>query len=159
DKAELTRLCAEHGVPTPEVTFPKSRDEAEALAHQMGYPVVMKAMDSRVLAQRPEARSVQITRTPAQLLDAYDRMEDPTAPNYMLQEYIPGGPESIWMFNGYFDHESECRVAFTGQKIRQYPRGTGSTTLGICHHSPEVVASTRALMKGIGYRGIVDMGY
>ena len=21
----------------------------------------------------------------------------------MLQEYIPGTPESVWMFNGYFD--------------------------------------------------------
>ena len=63
------------------------------------------------------------------------------------------------MFNGYFDEHSECLIAFTGRKIRQYPAYAGVTSLGICQTNNEVEATTRAFMKAIGYRGIVDMGY
>jgi D-aspartate ligase len=86
-------------------------------------------------------------------------MEDTSEPNLMLQEYIPGTPDHSWMFNGYFDAHSECRVAFTGQKIRQFPRNTGATTLGVSRQNDEVVETTKTLMKQLGYRGLVDMNY
>jgi len=63
------------------------------------------------------------------------------------------------MFNGYFDERSECRVAFTGKKIRQSPPYTGATTLGVCADNPAVQDSTTRLMKAVGYRGILDIGY
>ena len=59
-------------------------------------------------------------------------MEDPADPNLMLQEYIPGGDDSIWMFNGYFDANSDCLAGFTGRKLRQTPPYTGVTSLGVC---------------------------
>jgi len=30
-----------------------------------------------------------------ELLEAYDSMEDPRDPNLMLQEYIPGGDDTV----------------------------------------------------------------
>ena len=159
DKGHLARLCDTHDIPTPQVTFPKDRDGAAADAAVLGYPVVIKSMDPRLLRMRPNARSVVLAHDRDELLEHYDTMEDTTHPNLMLQEYIPGGSESVWMFNGYFDERSECRVGFTGQKVRQYPRGTGATSLGICRHNEEVVETTRRMMRAIGYRGIVDMGY
>jgi ubiquinone/menaquinone biosynthesis C-methylase UbiE len=77
----------------------------------------------------------------------------------MLQEYIPGGPETVWMFNGYFDSSSRGLVGFTGQKLRQHPPYTGMSTLAVVRDNPEVRALTEQLMSAIGYRGIVDMGY
>jgi len=41
-----------------------------------------------------------IIRTARELLEYYDRTEDPANPNIMLQEYIPGGDDTVWMFNG-----------------------------------------------------------
>ena len=38
---------------------------------------------------------------------AYDRLEDPEAPNIMLQDYIPGDSDSVWVYTGYFDADSE----------------------------------------------------
>jgi D-aspartate ligase len=77
----------------------------------------------------------------------------------MLQEYIPGTPESVWMFNGYFDEQSECRIGITGKKIRQSPPYTGATTLGVCESNNTVHETTTRLMKALGYRGILDIGY
>ncbi len=86
-------------------------------------------------------------------------METPTLHNVMLQEYIPGTPETVWMFNGYFDDQSECKVGFTGKKIRQSPPYTGATTLGVCLANETVRETTVRFMKTIGYRGILDIGY
>ena len=93
------------------------------------------------------------------MLAAFDRMGAPGQPNTMLQEYVPGGADSVWMFNGYFDGRSECLVGFCGQKLRQYPPYTGITSLGICRPNEVVAETTKAFMKEVGYRGILDIGY
>jgi predicted ATP-grasp superfamily ATP-dependent carboligase len=100
-----------------------------------------------------------LVREPGELLARYDALEDPAQPNLMLQEYIPGGEDSVWMFNGYFDARSECLLGFTGKKLRQYPAYIGATSLGICLANEVVEAVTKTFMKAIGYRGILDIGY
>src|SRR2546430_17218802 len=100
-----------------------------------------------------------IVRSPSELLERYDRMEDPESPNLMLQEYIPGGDDCVWMFNGYFNENSDCLFAMTGKKIRQAPVYTGYTSLGICLENETVKKTTIEFMKKIGYRGILDIGY
>jgi D-aspartate ligase len=100
-----------------------------------------------------------IAKDADELLRSYDEIEDPDEPNLMLQEYIPGPPESVWMFNGYFDSESRCLVSFTGRKLRQHPAYTGMTSLGICLRNDDVDAGTRDLMAKVGYRGVVDIGW
>ncbi len=95
----------------------------------------------------------------SELLDYWDDVDQEGDPNLMLQEYIPGGPETVWMFNGYFDDSSHCLVGFTGQKLRQHPPYTGMSTLAVVRDNPEVRSLAERLLSSIGYRGIVDMGY
>ena len=157
-KKELHFLCKEAGVPTPEAAFPQSRADVAAFVEGAAFPVVMKRIASW-LPEHLAQESVTIVHSPQELLDEYKKAEVSGNPNVMLQEYIPGGPESVWMFNGYFANDSECLAAFTGKKIRQSPPLTGATTLGICLHNQTVEDITRDFMRKIGYRGIVDMGY
>jgi predicted ATP-grasp superfamily ATP-dependent carboligase len=158
-KKDLHFLCKSLGLPTPEAVFPRSRDDVREFCEHATFPVALKSIDSRVLRHRPAARSVVIASSPVELLAEYDRAEVPNQPNLMLQEYIPGGAETIWMFNGYFDANSDCLFGITARKLRQHPPYTGITSLGVCVDHPEVVSQTRKLMKALGYRGIVDMGY
>jgi ubiquinone/menaquinone biosynthesis C-methylase UbiE len=106
------------------------------------------------LRLRPEARSVVIVQHRDELLETYEQMELGGAPNLMVQEYLPGRADSVWMFNGYFDKYSECLVSFTGTKLRQYPPSTGATSLGVCRHNPAVEQTAKDLLKSIGYHGI-----
>jgi predicted ATP-grasp superfamily ATP-dependent carboligase/ubiquinone/menaquinone biosynthesis C-methylase UbiE len=158
-KKELYLLCKRLDVPTPETAFPRARDQVLSFAERAQFPVVVKAIDPLLLHQREQARSVVIARDAEALLDAYDRMEVPEQPNLMLQEYIPGGAESIWMFNGYLDHRSRCLVGFTGVKLRQCLPHTGQTSLGICRHNPVIQEATEEFLASVGYRGIVDLGW
>jgi D-aspartate ligase len=158
-KQELALLCRRLGIPAPETAVPQSRSEVAAFADQAQFPVVGKAIDPMLLRQRAGTRSVVIVQDADTLLEAYEAMEVDGIPNSLLQEYIPGGPDSIWMFNGYFDNRSECLFGFTGTKLRQYPPYTGPACLAVCRRNPPLEQATKAFLKTIGYHGIVDLGY
>jgi D-aspartate ligase len=158
-KAEMYHLARRHGIPTPHTVFPRSRrDVLDFIATRPPFPVMLKGIDGVRLQQRSGARMFRV-RDAAELLARYDAVEDPGEPNVMFQEYIPGGEDSVWMFNGYFDARSECLLGFTGKKLRQYPAYIGATCLGICLANPAVDAVTRSFMKAVGYHGILDIGY
>jgi D-aspartate ligase len=160
DKGRLYELCKELNIQAPETVFPQTRADVEALIDRGAtFPLVVKSMDPRVRRQRPGEGSVTIVNTPQELLDLYRRFESLDGQNLMVQEYVPGGPETIWIFNGYFNEKSDCLAGFTGRKIRQYPADTGLASLGVCEHNDYVMETTQRLMKTIGYRGIVDLGF
>jgi len=94
-----------------------------------------------------------------ELIKNYLRMEDPEMPNLMLQEYIPGDDDQIYIFNGYFDRGSRCLAGFTGHKIRQFPVHVGCASLGVCLWNEKVAQTTIRFMQAIGYQGILDIGY
>lgn len=158
-KRTLQALCDAHGIDSARCEYPASRQDLLRILQDWQFPGVLKSIDPDLLRQRPGAKSVTIASTPAELVAAYDAMEVPGHPNLMLQEYIPGNADSVWMFNGCFDAQSDCIFGLTGQKLRQSPIRTGATSLGVCVSNPIVLETTRRFMKAIGYRGIVDLGY
>lgn len=160
DKRGMYFLAKKHGVPTAETAFPRCRRDVVQFLEgdQATFPIMLKGQNSWLLQQRTGLRMI-VVRDAKELLEKYDDLEDPANPNLMLQEYIPGGDDSVWMFNGYFDERSECLLGFTGRKLRQYPVYTGMTSLGICLKNEIVEQTTKAFMKAVGYTGILDIGY
>jgi D-aspartate ligase len=156
-KRGLYHLATRHQLPTPATRFPQSKADVLTSIGEMSFPVMLKAVDGLRLARRTGTKMV-VCHNLRDLLENYERLEDPECPNLMLQEYIPGGAESVWMFNGYFDSRSECLVSYTGKKLRQCPIHTGATSLGICLRNPVVEESITAFMKAVGYRGMLDVG-
>jgi predicted ATP-grasp superfamily ATP-dependent carboligase len=156
-KEGMRMLCAEHGIPTPAATSPRSRDDVEAFVASTTFPVVLKGLDGGRFERLADARVV-VAETADELWRVWARL-DPEDPDVLIQEYIPGGPESVWMFNGYFDRDSRCLLGITGQKLRQYPPYTGFTSLGICRDNAAVRETTCAFMAKLGYRGVLDLGY
>jgi D-aspartate ligase len=157
NKKEMFYLAKKYGVPTPEACFPTSLDDVISFCKDASFPVVMKEM-FRTGSPRL-GKQMYIAKTKTELLNLYRLHEDFKDPSFMLQEYIPGGDESIWMFNGYFNRDSDCLFAMTGRKIRQSPIHKGVTSLGVCIHNPEIDQITKRFMKNIGYKGILDIGY
>jgi D-aspartate ligase len=156
-KREMFELCQRHGIPTPLSVFPESEAELLAQAERFRFPMVVKCINAADAP--PSSPRVTIAGNRAELLAAYRAMASPGVHNVMLQEHIPGTPETVWMFNGYFDGQSHCQAGFTGKKIRQSPPYTGVTTLGVCLPNATVLETTTSLMQAVGYRGILDIGY
>lgn len=157
-KEGMARLATKYGVPTPAAAFPKLRQDVLEFISRATFPVMVKGVYASVL-WKSTGEKMFIVRSAPELLERYDAAEDLANPNWMLQEYIPGGDDTVWMLNGYFNHRSDCLVAFTGKKIRQYPIGHGSTSLGICLENETVRKTTVEFMKNLGYQGILDIGY
>jgi predicted ATP-grasp superfamily ATP-dependent carboligase len=157
-KRELHLLCKRLGVPSPRALFPEAAEEALEQAQELGFPIVAKRIDGWLPSADPQAPSVHIARDAGDLRDAFGRMQSAERANVMLQEFLPGTPRSVWMFNGYFDEQSEALVAFTGRKLRQHPPYSGVTSLGEATANVDVDRSMRRLLRGVDYRGIVDAG-
>jgi len=158
DKREAFYLAQRLGIPTPTAVFPQSRDDVLAWLARAVFPVALKRIDRTRLDART-GTSMVIVRSERELLEQYEKLEDPACPNLMLQEYIPGGDDTVWMFNGYFNSASECVAGFTGRKLRQHPVHRGSTSLGISDRNDTVERVTVRFMKAVGYRGILDVDY
>jgi len=151
-------LCGLYSIPAPVTFFPHSRDDVLGYLKTADFPVILKGIDTIALLRRAGAR-MAIVQDPASLLKLYDEWETPQARNLMIQEYIPGPTEAVWMFNGYFDDRSECLLGMTGRKIRQFPDRRGVTSLGVCVANEALNTLASDLMKALNYRGILDLDF
>ena len=157
-KKGMYEMALEHHVPSPVTLFPKSLEDVKAFLPRTTFPVMLKGIFGNRLQARFRRRMV-IVQSSEELIEKYQEMEDPEMPNLMLQEYIPGDDDQIYIFNGYFDRNSRCLAAFTGHKIRQFPVHVGCASLGVCRWNEEVARTTIRFMQAIGYQGILDIGY
>ena len=158
-KRGLYDLCLEHDVPTASTAFPQSRDEAREAIERAVFPLVLKPIDKARWFQQRHGIPMFIARDAPEALAAYDRFEEPEAPNLMLQEYIPGPSASVWVFTGYFDDDCELLFGAGGTKLRQYPIHVGTTCFGDVRSNPELEKVTARFVKALGYRGVFDCGY
>ena len=153
-KRGMYELCVSHGIPTPRTLFPSSVDDVAAKLEELSFPVVVKVVDSLAGGASRLPRTT-IAGNPEAAVASVRRLNG----NALVQEYVPGGAESVWMFNGYFDERGDCLFGLTGRKLRQHPASGGITSLGLCVRNDTVHELTRRLMRAIGYHGILDCGF
>lgn len=157
-KRAMYDLARHHGLKTPLTLFPQSLREVDACMTKLFFPVLVKGVWGNRL-QSEAGFKMKLISSSTELYDCYQRLSLAAASNIMLQEYIPGGDDQIYIFNGYFNETAECLAAFTGFKIRQSPIHFGSASLGECRWRAEVAEMTTTFLKKVGYRGVVDIGY
>lgn len=157
-KREMHYLARAHGVPTAETAFPANRQQVVDFADSANFPLMLKAIDGTRLNARC-GKKMFIVQNREELLRIYDAVEEPGNPNLMLQEYIPGPDDSIWMFDGYFNRQSQCLAAFTGKKLRQCPAFSGYTCLGVCQENEVVRTTAIRFLQALTYAGLVDIDF
>lgn len=158
NKKAMYLLAKRLSIPTPDTVFPESPAEVLEFCERAQYPVMLKASDN-IHTSRWAGKKMVIARSKDELLGQYQAMEDGSHPSLMIQEYIPGGDDSVWMLNGYFDEHADCLFSITAKKIHQTPVYTGMTALGVCLPNPAIESATRVLARAVGYKGILDIGY
>jgi D-aspartate ligase len=152
-------LCRRVGIPAPETQSPRSREDVLKFAQTGKFPVVVKGENGEFLRKKKETARVAMVDTESELLEIFSLNAAAGRPGILLQEFIPGRDDTICMFNGYFNRQSDCLFGATGWKLRQFPAHRGSTSLGICEKNDVVAAQTLKLMRAVGYSGPLDAGY
>ena len=157
-KTQMHVLARRLQIPTPATfSLQTRRDRLECLK-KMELPIMIKGIAVPPGRSSGQARKL-IIRNRQRLLALYDLVGNDVVRDLIAQEYIPGGEDTVWMFNGYFDARSECLAGFTGRKLRQCPPYTGVTSLGICQKNDAVEQIAKRFVKAVGYCGIVDMDF
>lgn len=157
-KRQTFDLCRRLNIPTVDTVSPHSREDVINFGRASGFPVVVKGESGEFLGRKASRLRVAIVANEKELLEIFDLNAASGPPGIILQEYIPGGDDAIWMFNGYFNHQSECLFGAAGRKLRQFPPHRGSTSLGLCAQNIEVEEQTKRLMQAVSYRGPLDIG-
>jgi D-aspartate ligase len=154
DKWEMYKLAMNRQIPAPVTARPTSGADLDDFVVKTGFPLVLKPANPYL--PNPPAKAIIRSRT-----DLKDAVRDEVKRgswNFILQEYIPGGVESVWMCNGYFGRDTGHGVVFTGKKLRQLS-STGVASLAICLPNDTVASQTCRFMTEVGYRGCVGIGY
>jgi D-aspartate ligase len=158
-KKEMHQIAKRSDIPTPETSFPTTRDEVLDYLSVARFPILVKPIYNNMHLGRVRPWRIFLVHNARELLDCYELIEDPVNPNVMLQEYIPGPDSATWTFNGYFDRDSRCLMGLTGRKLRNYPPYFGQASLGICQRNDEVEKNAVIFMERIGYSGPLDIGF
>jgi predicted ATP-grasp superfamily ATP-dependent carboligase len=157
DKHSLAGICAMAGAAHPRTIRPASWPELIAAEPPGGrWPVVLKRVAPWAEPSVPALPSTVLVhgRPLLEQLAALATAEDP---GLLLQEYLPPSPAGDWFFHGYYDAAGTARFSGTGVKRRSWPAYTGLTVLGQSADNRKVHAEVDALLRAVGYVGIVDV--
>ncbi|MFI0240881.1 ATP-grasp domain-containing protein [Streptomyces sp. NPDC016845] len=155
-KQGLYELCGEHGVPTPEAVFPRSRAEVEEFAGQPDrFPVVAKNREAFTRRSEPAVNGTTLIRTPAALRGLARTWGE--RPGVILQEYLPREDAEDWIVHAYVGRDATPRALFTGVKIRSWPPYAGMTAHAYGVGNPVLADLVMRFVKQLGFVGIIDL--
>jgi D-aspartate ligase len=155
-KGEFDVLTRMKGLPVPR-TLGWDGDAEDAIA-SADFPVIVKPkhkvewQHSEVFEELFEGKGKgRVFRDGKALLadPAFLKRKD----SLIVQEYIPGGDESIFSFHGFAGRDSEVLAFFCGRKIRTYPKLVGESCFLQLVKDDELVEVGRHIIRTLGFKG------
>lgn len=153
DKISFLRYAEERGFPIPRTFFLTDRSDAERAAESLKFPAVLKPpVKTQRWLSGVHAKALRVEDAD-NLLALYDRAR-PFSDVLLAQEWVEGGDANLFSCNCYFDAASEPLVTFVARKLRQWPPGTGTSSLGEECRNDVVLEETIRLFRGVNFHGL-----
>lgn len=141
------------GFPVPTTVLLASRQQAVEAAALLRFPAVVKpGLRTTRWTEATSEKAFKVD-SPAELVSIYDRVGG-TADVLIAQEWIPGEVSDLYSVNCYFSAEGELLATFVAKKLRQWPRQTGQSSMGIEVRNDEALDISIRLLSSVGYRGL-----
>lgn len=157
DKLCTYRTAVAAGVPTPRFWTPSSRREVEGLLPELSFPLMVKPRLSHTYEAKFH-RKYALTRTPEQLLAAFDEVEQ-AGIEAMLVEMIEGPDDRSCSYYTYLDEQGEPLFDFTKRLFRRFPTNMGGACYHITDWNPEVKELSLKLLRQAGVRGLANVEF
>ena len=156
-KGGLAELCAAHGTPTPRTAVPTSWAEVAQFTSVAQFPCVVKNPEPFSRLVTPAVAATTKVANLSELESALSNWQ-PGEP-LLIQEFVPEEDSEDWYVEAVFDDAGAPVVAFSGQKLRAYPVGTGVGTLSVSTVNRRVLDVACDFAGKIGYSGACDMDW
>jgi D-aspartate ligase len=150
DKSRTAAIAEACGVAAPRTLVPRSEEDLEALAEQVGFPLLLKPAEGHLFIER-FGRKMHRVDTIASLRALYRRSHD-AGLTVMLQELIPGDDRSVVNYNAYVT-DGVPRVEFTARQLRKAPPQFGSPRVAVSERIPEVIEPGRTILAAMEFEG------
>lgn len=153
DKVRFHALADELGLPLPRTLVLRNRSQAERAARELRFPCLLKPPLKTAVWQAKVGEKVCRVKDAEELLETYQRCSAWAGP-LVAQEWI-GGPDSeLYSCNCSYSARGEPIVTFVARKLRQWPPGAGTSSLGEECRNDEVRALALRLFGAVGFRGL-----
>jgi predicted ATP-grasp superfamily ATP-dependent carboligase len=153
DKVKFYRYAQENGFPIPKTYFISSREEAEAAAVSLTFPVILKPPYRPIeWRQQTHEKAFKVANT-EELLSHYAKLGK-LVDILIAQEWIDGNDTNHITSNCYFNNDSQPLVTFTTRKLRQWPQRTGQGCFGEAYRDDHVACETIRLYQSVGFQGL-----
>ena len=154
DKAQVQRLAAALGIPTPRTYARRPEERAEDLSHRLAYPVILKYRDGEALGLKSWER-YRIARDPGQFQAYYSAMAQVQA-DPVIQDYLSGQDVGLAMV---MDGQSRPVDFFCYVSQREYPLSGGPTCLCRTVFNRSLVEYGARLLGELGFRGLAMLDF
>jgi len=133
-------------------------DDLEKLRAILRFPVILKPYMRTEAWLASGFKKAYIVPDFGKLIELYKTIS--RVENYfILQEYIQGNDDQIEYCLAYFSRQGDCKMTFTGQKIRQWPVATGSTATTIPKRNDWIRKETERIFRTLNYSGFGSIEY
>jgi len=153
DKVKFTRFGHEQGLALPPTHFVSTVEDAERAAAELHFPAVVKPALKTSRWVNQSLAKVYRAASPSHLLDLFAELS-PWSEELIVQEWIEGTDADLFSCNCYFDRQGAPVVTFVARKLRQWPPGAGTSSLGEEVRNDEVLGETLRLFTSVDYRGL-----
>ncbi|MBN1789458.1 MAG: hypothetical protein JW830_03100 [Bacteroidales bacterium] len=156
-KSLFNEFAGHHQVLIPRSINVQNTEQLNEIVPKFEFPVILKPYIRRPHWQAAGLPKAFLCDNEIRLRDAFSQavlVED----QLIVQEWVPGGDSEIYYCLVYFD-EQGCLGAFSGQKIRQWPVGTGSTASTRPADDSFLSTETVRILSLAGFRGFGSIEY
>lgn len=151
DKIKTMAYCMENNIPCPKTYF-ADNNSYEGIISRLSFPVMVKP--SRGIGAIGLRRFDNYGDLKMYLAQGNFRSED-----LLIQEYIPQENGMQYQAEAFLDEKSHMKVCMVMEKPRFFPVTGGTSTANLTVSRPDIVATTRRLLEGIGWTGAADVDY
>jgi predicted ATP-grasp superfamily ATP-dependent carboligase len=157
DKSKTVRIAEQLGVPCPKTFFPRSFEETEQAAMELGYPLVLKARKGsgysgvKIVEDRSELRGkyFNLIETNGKNTEVYDHRHP------LVQEYIPGEIYDVCIFA----YHGKIVRSVTQGRLKTLPVTGGAGVWNVTTDDLGLTEYTGKLAKAIHYHGPAQIEY
>ena len=142
DKRHQLAVAAEVGLAAPRT--------AEEPTDAFAFPVLVKPSDPTSFRRRFGVKAFRCATAD----EVERRFEDAAEFRPFLQEWIPGGDDTLWTVGSYLTADGEELGLFTGRKLRQTPREIGTARVAEARWDPRLAADALTLLRTLRFHGI-----
>jgi D-aspartate ligase len=160
DKERFRTLVERLGIPAPRAAPVASPDDLERAAAGFPRPAFLKPTDSQLYARRYGTKGWFLEDMAAARAHVSEAVAAGTT--FMLQDWIPGGPNHSIILDGFVDRHGRLRGIVARRRLRMDPPRLSNTAASVTIPLAEVapaVADMRRLTEAVGYRGIFNVEF